>query len=229
VHHIDLACRHYLLLPKLNARQVGVLSARLGSQGFSVRHPAGFLARSKKGSIHFDPSGVCWSSFDPEDFVLPAIPELLSCPKEPVALSKLASLYFRTRGSFTRILTRMESGAAWKSLRSSDLCALTPDERLVALGLLRLGSCRLVTDFIIDDPTPLYCGRRRYFQVAGDTAEAASTLRVAGRKLPRNSYLPKEGIFRLRAGPLLPRLEGVFRDLGEWCFFTPRQHESSNC
>ena len=226
---MDLAGKHYLLLPKLNARQVRVLSARLESGGFAVRHQTGFSARSKRGSIHIDSSGVCWSSFDPEDVVLPAIPDLLSCPKEPVALPKLAGLYFRTWGTFTRILTRMESGPAWTSLRSSGLCALTPDERLVALSLLRFGGCRLVTDFIIDDPTPLYCGRRRYFQVASYSADAASTLRGADEKLPRNSYLPKEGIIRLRNGPLLSRLEEVLRDLGEWCFFVPQQHESSNC
>jgi hypothetical protein len=222
VHHLEILGKHYLLLPKLNDRQMGILKGRLKRNGFSVLQSPSIIARSAKGTIHVDPSGLCWGYSDPEDLLLPAIPELLSCPKQVIPMKAMESLYFRSNGSSARIVTRLESGTLWEHLRATGDCGLTPDERAVALEVVgEAGAARLVADYAGSTPKLYTFGHRRYFETAVNRAEAESTLRCAGELRAGNSYLPNDGSLGLRKG-FLPHLRETFSNLGDWCYFTPR-------
>ena len=169
-----------------------------------------------------DPSGLCWGYFDPEDILLPVIPDLLSCPKQAIPLKAMEGLYFRSNGSCAKVATRVETGTAWKCLRASGDCGLTPDERTVTLEVVReVGSVRLVTDYSGANPTHRTYGHRRYFEMAVNSEEAESTLRSAGELRARNSYLTCDGGLGRRKGTL-PHLREAFSEVGEWCYFTPQ-------
>jgi len=222
VHHLEIRGKHYLLLPKLNDKQMGILVGRLERNRFSVLRASSILARSARGTIHVDSSGLCWGYFDPEDILLPVIPDLLSCPKQAIPLEAMKDLYFRSKGSSARMVTRVETGTAWKCLRASGDCGLTPDERAVTLEVVgEAGAVRLVTDYSGADPTYHTFGHRRYFEMAVNSEEAESTLRSAGELRARNSYLKCDGGLGPRMG-ILPHLRETFSELGEWCYFTPQ-------
>ncbi len=149
-------------------------------------------------------------------------------------MADLAALYLRAPMSVgapsARLLTRVESGPLWSLLRASGECGLTPDERAVALALLNgRGHCRLLTDFAEEESVARVYGRKRYFETGIDFGEAESTLRTVGERASRNSYLLGDNVLGLRRRQPLSKLAEAFGELGEWCFFTSQQCESSNC
>jgi hypothetical protein len=227
VHHLQIAGRHFILLPKLNSKQMGIIGERLAKGGFSILSRSRLSARSKAGLIHIEPSGFCWSNFDPIDAVLPSIPDVLDCDKERVPLERLRAMYFmaKTDGMpFVRLFLRLESMSNWDRLRASGGCGLAPDEHRVATFLIREagGICHAVTDFPRADSIPRVEGRLRYFESALSAAEALETLRVVGARKPRNSYMPRNGI----VGPSVPpipdsKLVEICGQLGDWCGFAP--------
>ena len=229
VHEFHLSGRHYLLLPKLNHAQTQVLGERLRSLRYSVQVSMSIVAKSRQGSIHIDPTGLCWSYADPADAVLPAVPKILAIPKEKVALKSLEAMYFRrdVRGgvSITRMQTRLEHSSLWDALRTSGGCGLAPDERAIASFLMRnAGRVHdVLTDFPFESLVPLVCGRRRYFISSLAGVQAASSLKAVGERRSTNSYLPRDGILRF-TGAVFPSHEEwveAFDELGEWCYFEP--------
>ena len=228
IHQFFLRRTHYLLLPKLNSIQMRVIEKRLSKLGGSVA-PTGVLsARLKQGTVHVDPGGLCWSRSDPADALLPALPDVLACPKTKVPLKELASKYF-TMGAggpaSLRLSLRLESGSTWKALRASDACALAPDEHEVACSLLRSleGRCEVVTDYPEAGSTPLRIGAMRYFRSSIARDEAASTLRETETRGRRNSYVCRDGTLRGEGSLGLSdeQYGELFESLGEWCFLAP--------
>ncbi len=229
VHQLELGGKRFLLLPKLNERQVGILENRLAKAGFSVERGPLLRARSKDGTISLSPAGVSWSAFDASDALLPAIPDLVDAPKERVPLTRLRESYFKgsTSDGATRVQlhARIEHSSIWSKLRASGQSGLTPDEHAVARFFIARakGYCGLVTDFPVDDPTPHIFGRKRYFDSSVDPAEALSTLRVVGAQSARNAFLRRDGSLGFAGVSPVTRREWLdfFDELGEWCFFTP--------
>ena len=229
IHHILLGGRHYLLLPKLATAQVQVFVKRFEKLGCRVRVAGSVTATTKEGAVHISPSGYCWASFDPSDAVLPAIPSVLDAPKERVPLESLRSMYFRSaragRGTIALLQTRVESSSLWDGLRAAGECGLTPDEHAIASLILRRteGECEVVTDFPAEDSAPRICGRKRYYVSSIEAGEALATLRVAGARGPRNSYLKRDGTLGLGRFRPPTRQEwlDLFEGTGEWCSFAP--------
>ena len=229
VHQFHLRGRHYLLLPKLNQPQMHLFAERLSTRGFTLKHGRELIARSREGALHIDPAGLCWSAFDPADAILPAIPDVLAKEKQRIPLRDLRGLYFAStilRGeTLARLSTRLESGATWDALRASGECSLAPDEREVASFLMKrsLGPCRMVADFSMEGSLPMIRGRRLYFDCYADCDLACSFLRAAGERASQNSYLPRDGVLSLGHSALRRSgsFEDLFRNLGEWCFYTP--------
>jgi hypothetical protein len=229
LHEIRLGRWTHLLLPKLNESQIQWLTRKLTKERFKVEERSILVARRKAVRIHINPSGHCWSSSDPGDFVVPLIPELLRLPKQNVPLAELIGLYFKAkrlrRETIVRLTTRMESGPDWVGLRSSGQCALSPDEKVVASMLIRSASegCSLFTDFPRKLGGVRIVGNKQYHESFLEPEEALATLREVGRNQPRNSYLPGDGLLRLRAfvPPLSSSLRTISRELGEWCYFMP--------
>ncbi|MDE1853233.1 MAG: hypothetical protein KGI38_05745 [Thaumarchaeota archaeon] len=226
VHELKVGDRYYILLPKLNSKQMELISDRLTKSRFSVRSSGRLSARSPEAIIHVEPSGTCWSTADPADAVLPAVPDMLACPKQKVPAQELQGMYFETgrmgRTSHVRLSTRVESFSNWDKLRASGASGLSPDEHHVASFLIEeaAGNCQLLTDFPAEGSVPELCGSRLYFKSNIGATEALGTLGSAGRKRARNSYLPRAGILTLAVPLLSPRkLAGLFEELGEWCSF----------
>ena len=188
------------------------------------------VAKWKEGIIHADPIGVCWSAFDPADAVLPVIPEVLESPKEQIPLGELTEMYLRVGRSqhktVVRFATRVESSALWGALRASDQCGLTPDEHAVISTILSIagGRCTMVSNFPFDGAASRLRGGKQYFEGLMDSGEAASTLRKAGANSRRCSYLPRNAaiVFDHQFPPRTAELASLLRNLGDWCFFTPR-------
>jgi len=208
---------------------MGALANRLTQSGFLVSRSNVISAKSAKGMIHVDPRGLCWSVFDPRDEVLPVIPSLLETTKEKEPLRELMGLYFRFAKSnaktVVKVSTRVESSTLWNALRASGECGLTPDEHVVVSFLIKKakGEFRLLTDYPTDDSTLRIYGKRRYYESELRPADAGSTLRSAGRKAFRNSYLPRNGalIFESLDLPSREELANLFLGLGEWCYLEP--------
>ena len=228
VHLLQLGGKHYLLLPKLNSNQVGVLERRFSEIG-KVRRGAILALISKRGVIRVSEAGLCWSSFDPSDAVLPAVPDILTCPKERVPVETVRDKYLRTsklKQTMTiRVMPRLESSSLWRELRGSGLSALAPDEHAIVSSLLRRtrGKSEMVTDFFVSDSMPLVYGRRRYFESPLDSNEAALTLCVIGEHRQRNSYIPNDGELRPIPMSAFSRRDWIdlLAHLGEWCSFVP--------
>jgi hypothetical protein len=187
------------------------------------------VARSKEGTIHVDPQGLCWSTSDPADLVLPIIPDLLESPKGPIPLRELSRMYYRTgrsRGrAVVRFTSRHEASATWDALRANGECGLSPDEHAVVSTVLRLagGRCTILANFPFDGAASRICGGKQYYEGPIDSKEAASTLSQAGGSLRRSSYVPRDAILAFDHEISLPEspLASLISDLGEWCFFTP--------
>ena len=235
VHQVCVGNRRYILLPKMTPAQMQKLARRLAGRERVHAYSGGLSAASNGGTVHIDPRGLCWSSADSADAVLPVMTEVLESPKEMLGLDELRSLYFNWSGSNStmavRMSARLEGGSAWDELRASGGCALAPDERAVARFLMRASSsCELLCDFVGDGFSVVRHGTKRYCERELDATEADDTLRAIGEASQRNSYLHRDGLLKLH-GFMNPPLEdwlGLFRDLGEWCFFGPGEHESSN-
>jgi hypothetical protein len=178
---------------------------RLENKGYSVRAARRVTAKSREGTINISSSGLCWSSFDPADAVLPAIPDALSFPKEPVPLRTLKAMYFETARiggrTMVRLSTRLEFSFLWDQLRASGRCGLTPDESAVASLFIRKasGDCELLADFPTEGAVPRICGRMRYFDSSIDNELAASTLRVIGERATFSTRWAN-GVFSLPLG-----------------------------
>jgi len=222
--------RHYLLLPKMTLVQMGVLERRLASLHYSTELSDQLTARSREGTIHISSSGVCWSAIDPTDAILPALPNILTSPKEQIPLGALKALYFehsKSKGRATlRISTRIESYNLWDELRASGGCGLAPDEHAMASFLMRraAANCEVLTDFPTEESTVRVCGRRRYYDSRLDSSQAANVLRSVGGKALRSSYLHRDGFVTLGGfdEPSPKDWTEVFEDLGEWCYFAPK-------
>jgi hypothetical protein len=205
-----------------------ILARRFAVVG-TVRRAAALVVNSKEGTIWVSEMGLCWSSFDPSDAVLPAIPALLSCPKEKASMETLRGKYFLAskskEGTTFHVLPRLESSSRWRELRASGGCALAPDEHALVSFLLRKarGNCEMITDFLVDGSTPLVLGRKRYFDSKLAPDEAASTLRVVGERGERNCYIRGDGNLHLSSvsTPGLRVWTDFFAELCEWCPFTP--------
>jgi hypothetical protein len=226
VHQLQLGGKHYLLLPKLNALQMEVLAWRFAELG-NVKTGAFLAVSSKQGTIGVSEAGLCWSSFDPSDTVLPVIPDLLSCPREEAPMENVRRKYLRIsrlqKGMAAHFLPRLESSSHWRALRASSGCALAPDEHRIVSSLLKRtrGKCNMVTDFFADDSTPVVFGRKRYFDSRLDPDEAAMTLGMIERLGQRNSYIPRGGDLGPISVNAFSRRDWIdlFTDLGEWCPF----------
>jgi hypothetical protein len=229
VHRLEIKGRHYILLPKLNRRQLAVLKDHFAVSGFSVRGTTSLVARSPEIAIHVEASGLCWSSSDPSDYVLPPLPELLGMKRERLDFEELVGLYLRidsgSRRLAVKVVSRIESLGNWYALRSSGMCGLAPDECLVIRSVLRRsrGKCTAITDFAADESTPFVLGHRLYYLSELPVAHLADTLRVVGERGGRNSYLPRDGVLSLSYSTLLEReFTDSFDELGEWCSFATR-------
>ncbi|HXW95245.1 MAG TPA: hypothetical protein VEJ19_06030 [Nitrososphaerales archaeon] len=228
MHQLQLGGKYYLLLPKLNSVQIEILARRLSEVGV-VRRGAALVATSREGTIRVSDEGLCWSSFDPSDAVLPAVPALLSFPKEEAPMETIKGKYLRASGSKGKvnvcILPRLETSSWWRELRASGGCALAPDEHAVVSFLLERvrGNCEMITDFLVDGCNPIVLGRKRYFDSKVSSGEAVSTLRVVGERSQRNSYIPGDGNFRISWISAVTERDwtDLFAYMGEWCSFTP--------
>ena len=217
------------MLPKMTREQLGIISKRLAHGGFSVELFGSLSARSGQGAIHVDPSGVCRSSIDITDLIIPAVPDILACEKARVPIGELVSVYLAAgksgKKTRVRISTRTESTRLWDFMRASGGCGLSPDEHAFVTFLLGRadGSCEVLTDFPEELSVPRVLGGRRYFDSRISPALAAETLRVAGTKSRRNSYLSRHGMlgFGHYEEPSAPEWFDLFDRLGEWCFFAP--------
>jgi hypothetical protein len=217
---------NYALLPKLTPAQLAAVAARLESKGYSVDQGSLLVAAGKDVILHVDPKGLCWSRADMADALFPAIPTILGMPKRTASLRWLSGLYFRVEGRGPRCLLkfspRLESSATWRALRSAGECALSPDERAVAAAILSAcsGKAPVLTDFPSEGCRVRIYGGRQYYESKLEPAEAAATLRVAGEKGPRTTYLPADGMFLVDSGrlPRGPETRALFDALGEWCF-----------
>ena len=229
LHEIRVGSRSYILLPKLNETQMQTLGFRLKRQGFEVASLSTLTAKRRDMVLRVSPSGLCWSSSDPADSIVPGIPELLGCPKEPVPVKELEDRYFSLglagQGAVLRFEPRMETGSLWRSLRAVNQCGLSPDEHRVLLFLLEQaeGVCELLTDYPTHSGRKSVIGGRVYFVSRLKTTEISATLRSVGGPSARNSYLPAEGILRFAKYRPPPRREfaALFDGLDEWCYLRP--------
>jgi hypothetical protein len=197
--------------------------------GFSVRVGRFITGKSRLGAVRIDPSGVCWSTFDPGDAILPVIPTILASPKVGISLEELEAMYFKVARSeetiLARLTTRVEASTHWEELRASGGCGLAPDEHAVASFLIKKGKgpCKLLTDYPTKGAKVRIYGRRSYYESSLSRSEAQSTLRAVGEKDVRNSYIPRDGILRFGEAMTASKEELVdlFVTLGEWCSFRP--------
>lgn len=225
VRQLELAGRHYLLLPKLNSSQMDALAGRLEGLGRAVEAAPLLVARSPGGSVTVDPKGLCWGVLDPADLILPAVPGLLAIPREGARAGEIRGMYYRVAGmgrkTLLRLSTRVEASASWDRLRAAGDCGLSPDEHLVATRLLKPldAPCRVVTDFIADNSLPFRVGRTTLFASDLTGSEVASTLRAGGERKARNTYLPRSGIIEIRGREIPSLPDDDLDDLGDWCSF----------
>jgi hypothetical protein len=227
VYRFRLGERFYVLLPKLNEAQLAAFGRRFEAKGYALQRSASLVAKNETQTIHLDPSGFSWSSTDPSDAVLPAIPEILAMPKKRVPIEELASRYFLVRKAgrsiWARMSTRVESSGLWRNLRAEGSAALTPDEKAVALFLIGASSgCELVTDFPTTSGKPRMIGKKQYYNSFLSPSEG-STLRVVGQRGSKNAYLPEHSVLRFQSFKVPQRRAFVelFESLGEWCSFIP--------
>jgi hypothetical protein len=206
-----------------------VFAARLSEKGASVTRSPSLTAKSKGGTVHIEPMGLCWSASDPADLILPAIPSVLECKRERIQLERLKEMYFglgSSRGETAlRFTTRLEGSAPWDALREAGDCGLSPDEHALISAVIEQADtpCTMLTDFPFDGAVVRIHGRRQYYSGLLDSATALATLRRVGSRSERNSYLAKTSTLTFPRDFSLPdgRLASLFDDLGEWCFFTP--------
>lgn len=219
--------RYYLPLPKLSGSQVSFLSSNLSKRGFTVRTSGRLLHAGAKGSrVTVDPNGLAWSSSELLDAIAPAVPELLSFPKEAVEREGNQNPYFsikKTQGGLSQIqlFTRMESSRLWSELRKERLIGLTPDERLAICSLLgRLDvTIACLTDYADETSFPVRVGAAQYYRSTIPVSEFLDNLSTTTHSARRNTYVPRDSILRVRSSG--KRLGAPSpEELGEWCYLT---------
>lgn len=216
--------RYYLLLPKLNGKQLIILQDRLKKIDFSLGYRRHYIAKKGRVLLHIDPLGICSSSVDPTDFIAPEIPELLSTQKEKVNKSVLEGMYFdivkRGRKIALRFKTRIEHGYTWSMLRKKSLSGLTPDEYLVITSTLRQckGKIRTLTNYPEEDFKIRIFGSIQYYDVELPLEEFCSNLAYINSKGRRSCFLPRNNTVYLESIDT-KRIGINSKDLGEWCFF----------
>lgn len=229
IHQLEIGRLHYLLLPKLTRWQMRVISERLTEAGYSVELSDHLSARSAHASIRVDASGVCRATTDVGDLLIPAVPDILASRKARIPMSELESLYLAGgrfgRKTTIRVFTRVESGRLWDLMRASESCGLTPDEHAVTSFLLERshGACEVLTDFPTHESVVRVLRGRRYYNSRVYAATASMTLRAAGARSPRNSYLRRDGVLKVDnlRRPSASDWRCLFNELGEWCYFAP--------
>jgi len=233
---LELGDRFYLPLPKLTPDQMKTIRRRLKLIGFKTSQLGVLKAAAGATRIIVNPRGLSSSNRDMTDVIAPVIPELLSAGRRTVSSRTLRNEYFvaaRQDGALVvRLSPRLESSSPWEQLRAADSCALTPDEHAVYSALLSSSEVTtpLVTDFPTRHSRVRRIGRRQYYDSRPSPSEAASTLRQIGSRGVRNTYLPKSAVIRLTSvSPARDWASEVFRELGDWCFFSPpTPRKSSN-
>jgi len=225
---IRLSGRFILLLPKMTPGQIEIVLDRLTSIGLKIQRGGTLKGKMGRQSFQLNANGWCSSNFDSTDVIAPIIPCLLGTAKEPCTSEEAGKLYFRRektdRELIMKFVSRIESGTLWTRLREAGECAVTPDEHAVFSGILREmpGRFAMVTDFPSRGAKRMFIGGRMYFAAMLTGTEAASTLRSIDSKHERNSYLPRNGIIRVRYSPRVSIREPDFYDFGEWCSFRPQ-------
>jgi len=128
-------------------------------------------------------------------------------------------------GTIVRLTTRLESSALWDVLRATGECGLSPDEHAVTSRVLEMvgGRCTMLTSFPFEGASPRIRGGTQYYEGNIDSAEAAATLRQVGGGSLGCSYVPRDATltFDHRSSISEAKLDSIFRELGEWCFFVP--------
>lgn len=231
-HELEVYGRHYILFPKLNRAQMRLMEKRFVKEGFSVRHGRFMTAVSEALTIHVEPLGLCWSSQDPSDVLLPMVPDLLGCKKESASPGRIIGMYFHVfpsaGGTVVKLFPRLEALGCWDGLRKSAGCGLAPDEHLVVNSLLSetQGTCPVITDFSVASSTPFCSGGRLYFRSMLPVSLVSDTLRMAETKGRENSYVPRDGLLRLeRLAPSSWEKADYIEELGEWCSFVAAKQE----
>ena len=211
------------------------LGRSLERAGFDLAHGTTLTAKRPGLVIHIEQLGLCWSSSDPSDYILPLIPGILGCKKELASVDELLSAYLTFfqpgRKTVVRVRPRLEMLSSWDCLRASGACGLAPDEYLVIRSLLgtSTGTCGVVTDFGVEGCSPFYAGRRLYYRSRLPASEVFRTLGVVGSHAQYNSYLPRDGVIEVeRSSPDARGLADCLSEMGEWCSFIPAERESSN-
>jgi len=218
--------RYYLPLPKLTPRQLQALGKRLATKGFLVKDDGYTLsAEDHSHRMTILRSGLAWSNGELLDALAPAVPSLLSLPREPVEANPYFAAKKLSDGFELQFFPRMEGLRIWTELRRSGLSGLTPDEKAAVSGVL-IGSDRnveCVTDYPTDGCSVLQVGRMQYFRSSVPAGEFTSMLRTVSSSSSRNCYLPRSSLIRVKAKslPEFPTAE----DLGDWCFleFPPKR------
>jgi len=231
LHQLELEAlgRFFVPLPKLSSAQALFLEQRMVERGFSVRAANRAIGRKGGPQVTIELSGLAWSNGDLLDAIGPAIPELLSFPKE----TSSADPYFvmkRSPGSCElQFFPRMESGRIWSALRAEGKCGLTPDEGLMVRRQLK--GVNNLTNCVSGNPrsgsSRIQIGRTPYYESALPGDVLASSLRVIDSNPAGNAYLPKSATLKFDGGVRFPE-SPVDNDLGEWCYLVSPAAKTSN-
>jgi hypothetical protein len=229
--HVPSLGRYFLPLPKLTDAQLRLLSAHLERRGFGVRLGSGPSKRvALKGAqrIAIDGAlGLAASAADVLDALAPAIPPLLSLPRQPSgkARADVAALYFSLKrsGASTelQLFPRLESLRTWSCLRRDGLCGLTPDEAAVLKHFLGRASSSSQLECVTAKPrqgsVAFQVGRRLYYKSTMPVAEFLNSLRtIDSGGADSASYLPRGSVILLPGVRVDTRVPPA--ELGEWCF-----------
>ena len=215
-------------LPKLTAAQGRFLARHMEERGLGVR--ARNRPASKRGGqrVTLEPAGLAWSDGDLLDAIGPAIPELLSFPKEESRVNPYFAVKRSPTSSHAQLFPRMEAGRTWSALRADGACGLTPDEGSMIRQLLRGvgGETQCVSGRPREGSSRTQVGKAQYFQSTLPVAELASSLRIMELNPAGDAYLPKSATLRFETGMLsAPPMDG---GLGEWCYLVSPGAKTSN-
>lgn len=212
--------RYYLPIPKLNPAQFGFLGAQMSARGFSVSMAALLHARMQDTKLVVSASGVAWSSSELLDPLLPSVALALSHTK----VSWEQNPYFvwkKSRDGFeVHFFPRLEASGRWSELRRQGSCGLTPDEAVVLRHIFGDHNEQIdcVTDYPTEGCSPTQAGRHAFYRSRIPIPEFLENLRTISGRRPRNTYLPRSSVFRLKKGPrTLDRTTSL--KLGQWCYY----------
>jgi hypothetical protein len=222
--NLKLGKKHFILLPKLNDRQIKILETKLITRGFKVENEDLIIARKKGVRVYFSRIGFCWSSTDPTDYVAPLIPEILECKKENVKKNFYHDLYFKIfrmkSGYSIRFKTRLERGYTWKLLRRSNISGFSPDECSVIKSVLYFasGTVRVLTSFPNDISETIRIGTKYYFISDMDVREFTRYLEDFSSSSRKKAFLLQNCVLYLEYIDLKSVFNSSF-EVGQWCYF----------